>query len=77
MTAIVLSAEARSFWDALNHETRASFRSSVLMDLQLRATLEQAPVELYTEPEGEPLLIHPALELEPCPGCSKFPCQCP
>lgn len=76
MTTLVLSEEARSFWDSLDHETRASFRSSVLMDAQLRATLEQAPVELYADPEDAPLLIHPALELEPCPGCSQSPCQC-
>jgi hypothetical protein len=77
MTAILLSEEARYFWDALDHDTRASFRSSVLMDLQLRATLEQESVELYLAPEEEPILVHPALELEPCPGCSQFPCQCP
>lgn len=75
MTTIVLSEEARSFWDALDPDTRASFRSSVLMDAQLQATLEQAPVELYAD-DGDPLLIHPALELEPCPGCSQSPCQC-
>lgn len=76
MTTIVLSEEARSFWESLDHDTRASFRSSVIMDLQLRATLEQEAVELYTDPEGEPTVIHPALELEPCPGCSQSPCQC-
>jgi hypothetical protein len=75
MTTIVLSEEARRFWDALDHDTRASFRSSVLMDAQLLATLEQEAVELYAE-EGEPMLIHPALELEPCPGCSQPQCQC-
>jgi hypothetical protein len=77
MTAILLSEEARSFWDSLNHDTRASFRSSVLMDLQLRATLEQTPVELYLAPDAAPILVHPALEQEPCPGCAQSPCQCP
>jgi hypothetical protein len=76
MTTIVLSEEARTFWDALDHDTRASFRSSVLMDAQLLATLEQEAVELDVG-DHAPLLVHPALELEPCPGCAQSPCQCP
>jgi hypothetical protein len=75
MTTIVLSEEARTFWDALDHDTRASFRSSVIMDAQLQATLEQAPVEVHVD-DWNTMLIHPALELEPCPGCSQSPCQC-
>jgi hypothetical protein len=77
MTKTTISPEARSFWDALDPDTRASFRSSVIMDAQLQATLEQAPVELYLAPEEEPILVHPAMELEPCPGCAQSPCQCP
>ncbi len=73
MTTIVLSEEARTFWDSLDPDTRASFRSSVIMDAQLHATLEQSPVEIHAD-DGAPLLIHPALELEPCPGCAQSPC---
>jgi hypothetical protein len=77
MSSVTLSEEARSFWYSLNPDTRGSFRASVLMDLQLRATLEQEPIKLYPDPDSQAVLVHPCLELEPCPGCSLFPCSCP
>lgn len=75
---VLLSVEALSFWNSPRREEREPFRASVMADAHHRATMERQPVEIYADPEGEPLEVaHPCLELEPCPGCSLAPCACP
>lgn len=74
---ILLSSEALSFWNSPLAREREPFRAHVLADAHLRATLEGEEVEIYADPEGEPLeVVHPCLELEPCPGCNLAPCSC-
>lgn len=75
---VLLSPEALSFWNSPRREEREPFRASVMAEAHLRATREGREVEIYAEPDGEPLEVaHPCLELEPCPGCNCGPCQCP
>lgn len=75
---VLLSSDALSFWNSPRAEEREPFRASVMADVLHRATMEGQPVEIYADPESPPIeVVHPCLELEPCPGCSVAPCQCP
>jgi hypothetical protein len=74
---VLLSPEALSFWNSRNPSEREPFRAAVLSDCLLRATLEKRVIEVYDAPGGHPIaLVHPCLELEPCPGCNCSPCSC-
>ena len=75
---VLLSPEALSFWNSPRRSEREPFRASVVADAHLRATCEGQPVEIYAEPDGEPLeVVHPCAELEMCPGCNLGPCERP
>jgi hypothetical protein len=75
---VVLSPEALLFWKSTITEIREPFRAAVVADVHLRATIEGVSVEIRADLCGHPLeVVHPWLELEPCPGCSSNPCQCP
>ena len=74
---ILLSPEALSFWNSPRREEREPFRASVVAEAHLRATRTGQAVEFYADLQAEPLeVVHPCMELEPCPGCSSSPCRC-
>lgn len=64
----MLSVEALSFWKSPIARIREPFRAHVVADVHLRATMEGEPIPIL-DPSGMELeLVHPCLELEPCPG---------